>query len=148
MRGYGLYSERWQPLIRPRCGHLLPLGEGCATEIVGLLASLRTVTHLRLPIADCRLPTGTKPSMGARDAEIHCFEQGFLPRGGREQFQSIARHCAIMAGPFNRVFQSAMFAHRRERHFKIAILNFAALQSATPEVALILATATERQNDW
>jgi len=55
MRGYGLYSERWQPLIRPRCGHLLPLGEGCATDIVGLLASLCTIAHRRLPIADCRL---------------------------------------------------------------------------------------------
>src|SRR5271165_5185500 len=76
-------------------------------------------------------------SKNAVDAEVDDIAQREFPGRRRKKLQRVARHRAIMPGAFDRVLQGAMLVHRRNRGLEIAIPDFAPLQGAAPELALL-----------
>src|SRR5208282_468432 len=73
------------------------------------------------------------PSMRAADGEFDRVAQGVLPRRSGEQLERIARHRAIVASAFDRVFERAMLFHRYERKLEVAVDDRALLQGPAPE---------------
>src|SRR5579864_4128433 len=85
--------------------------------------------------------------MGSAGDELDRVAQGMFPGRGREQFERVARHRAIMAGALDGVLERAMLLHRQKREFEIAVGNLAFFQGAAPEFALLRASPPERQDD-
>src|SRR5271163_3761839 len=86
------------------------------------------------------------PSMPAADGEFDRVAQRVLPGRSGEQLERIARHRAIVAGAFDRVFERAMLFHRHERYLEVAVDDLALLQRPAPEFAFARTPAPERQH--
>src|SRR5437016_8757165 len=96
---------------------------------------------------DARMPAGENSAlMRAGDAELDGLLERRLHDGVGEQRQRVLGDRAVMARPLDRVLERAVLGHQAEGDFEVLLRRVALLERASPERALALGAAPEREH--